>query len=165
MTYLYIDTSGFQKKFENPNRKARSAQKKHNTLLPTNQQKPHNSQDTPNQATNAHNDVSTSNTVTVSSAAANSVLLLLATAKVIINASNDMSDEFTFDNTESLEQAAEQLWKLHEIESDKKEISPEEKLCESYFNQHVQINADDRFMVSVPFWENLTGWRMQPFIC
>lgn len=60
-----------------------------------------------------------------------------------------------FDNNKSLEQATEQLWKSDEIESDKKEMSPEEKPCESHFNQQVHTNADDLFMVSLPFRENL----------
>ena len=62
-----------------------------------------------------------------------------------------------FGASTSLEEAIERLWKLDEIESSKRGLSPSEQQCESHFTQHVRTNADGRFIVSLPFRENPTA--------
>ncbi|XP_058988017.1 uncharacterized protein LOC131807010 [Musca domestica] len=57
----------------------------------------------------------------------------------------------------SLEQAIEKLWKLEEVESTEKVMSPLETLCESHFNQHVKTDQNGRFVVSLPFQESPTA--------
>ncbi|XP_061394371.1 uncharacterized protein LOC133329930, partial [Musca vetustissima] len=57
----------------------------------------------------------------------------------------------------SLEQAIQKLWKLEEVESTEKVMSPLETLCKSHFNQHVKTDQNGRFIVSLPFQESPTA--------
>lgn len=62
-----------------------------------------------------------------------------------------------FGDESSLERAVENLWKLDEIESNEKTLSPSDAQCESHFIHHTQTNMEGRFIVSLPFRENPTS--------
>ena len=54
----------------------------------------------------------------------------------------------------ALEEAIQQLWKLDEVGTSEKCLSPSEKQCEAHFVQNVRTNEEGRFVVSLPFREN-----------
>lgn len=54
----------------------------------------------------------------------------------------------------SLENQVEAFWKMEECSS-KQHFTDEEILCKNHFTQHVSGNSDGRFIVRLPFKDNV----------